>query len=211
MKTKLTQIVIATVTVLCGCSDWPPKRQFLVENFNENRQDIEMLKTRFEGSQFDEVAAIGDGEVLGYRLVGNPGEGDLEMPAVELPDSEAWASLFDRTNTESIRFNERGGVSLNIPQASLADRPKSIASYENGAVERSSLLSCNSEIAKIRCGFCKVELDHDWWLRFGWLPVDLTDNETLAWKNGEMTDDEYWSLVDQVRRDCIADGGTPIG
>lgn len=211
MNINFALSVVALPAGLSACGTWPHDKQWLVDNFHENRQEIEALEDRFGHLQYDEVVMSNNRQLIGYRYEVDGGmEGAPNIQSEKILGSNDWSRLFEQAKIKSITFNDLHGVSLKIDQAVLGG-PSRLASYESGDLVQSELLSCDRAMAELRCGFCKIDLNDNWWVRFGWRPRDLFDATTLALQNGDLTMQEHSVETAKIFTKCLHEGSTSIG
>ena len=209
---KLSQICIAVLSLfaLASCSKWPPNEKEFVEHFAENRSGIEALEIKLGESGYEGVSRSFAGTVLGRWYEGEPN--GVQTSREEVPsDDEEWSSLFDQVGIDSIQSRNGNGVLLPAGTYVRGREYESYASYVHGSDVQDSMHECRKEYESAACGRCRVRLDADWWLVYGWWPTDLGEAEFEAWAENKIADDEYYAQWEQLLTRCFIDGGTLEG
>ena len=70
---------------------------------------------------------------------------------------------------------------------------------------------CLPEHARVHCGRCAVELQDSWLLEYGWFPEVPAPEARDAFRDDEMTYDEYLDAESAALDRCLIEGFSAMG
>jgi len=221
-----TRIVISTIaaSLICSCSKWPPNEQELRAYFLENQISIEALRRNLLDSKYFMVGTTFGNVAYANYFEGDPTSGESSQSERPLRE-EGWLLLFDSADVKevhrefrSMRYTDE--VLVNFPfysertgklsRGMTQEDSEWSAAYFHSADAGLRLKECKAEFATALCGNCVVPIVGDWWIRYWWMPDDLTPESAEAWFDNGLANDEYFERAGQATDRCFADGGTLI-
>ena len=212
MASKLIVILsFAFVGVLGGCSKWPPYEQELKSQFLENREEFELLVRELQDSKYTGVNTSIGGDIFARYFEGEKwAEGPV--PDEQPKDQIKWQRLFSSTGVDNISETYEGDFVLGLDIFYLGSKKKAaFISYVNSTTIQTKFRQCLSDFAKSDCGNCIVQIEGDWWIRYGWEPITFTDELYDKSALGNWTADEFGSKLREAYEACLVEGGTLLG
>ena len=194
---------------LPACSDWPPHGEGLTKYVNERGPQIEVLVAEFENSDFDRVDCQpcfankpqADWDTVSYKLI------DGKRQRVENLRSREYAEMFRSAGVMSILRRSSGEIELGIAaQSDHRNRRYVIQLFRDPGHMSSTIKECVDDFEDIDCGWCKVSIDKNLWIRYQWYPDDLDPVLTRAGASGEISFDEWQERENVVQDACLKAG-----
>ena len=207
-------IILASFSLaVSGCDQWPPYQNELRENFTNNREAFDTLKTKIQGTEYIHVSMTG---IYGiprfddstYVVANTQGEEYIEQEIIE--DDPEWNDLFLAANVFAVAQHE-DVVSLRFVGPLEDDKRTTFAEYVYDAAGRESRKTCLPEYEDLRCGLCAVDLADNWYIDYWWSPEELVLGGYDRVLDDEMTNEQYRETFDRNLEQCRFDGYTAIG
>ncbi|WP_405230646.1 hypothetical protein [Lentisalinibacter sediminis] len=200
---------LLTVFGMTGCSEWPPHSDELTTYVNDHKGQIEALVKEFQESDFGRINCSRctregvelDDATDSERLI------DGLWRPVENPRGKHFAGLLKAAGVWGVSKRSGGEVELIIPFSSGIDDPRYVIQVFHDPVHSDDdLKECVGEFQKIDCGWCKVTIDQNLWIRYGWWPEDPDPGSTRARDEGEISWDEWERRNDKAVKTCEIQG-----
>ena len=199
-------IVVAT---LSACGDWPPHGEGLTKYVGERKPQIEELVSEFENSGFGRIDCQPcfankpetDWDSVSYKFI----EGKWKR--TENPRSHEYAKMFRNAGVMSIFRRSSGAIELGIAVPSDHKNQRYVVQLFHDPDHRSSTLKeCVADFEDIDCGWCKVSIDDNLWVRYQWYLDDPDPNASRARDDGEISWDEWEARNEAANDACLKEG-----
>lgn len=197
-----------------ACGDWPPHGEGLTKYVSERKPQIEVLVAEFKSSDFGRVVCqpcfankpLADWDTVSYELI----EGKWRK--AENLRSREYAKMFQNAGVMSINRRSTGEIELGIAaQSDHKNRDYVVQLFRDPGHMSSSIKECVEEFEEIDCGWCKVSIDDNFWIRYQWYLDDPDPNASRARDDGEISWDEWEARNDAAQDACLKRGLTEQG
>ena len=208
-----TTLSILLLTLLSGCEQWPPYEDELRENFTNNREAFDTLRTKIQGTEYIHLSMTGIYGIPRFNdskhvVADMQGEDHIEQEIIE--NDPEWDDLFLAANVFAVAQHENV-VTLRFIGALENKKRTTHAEYVCGVEQGESRKPCLPEHEKLRCGLCSVDLEDGWFIEYWWSPEEVVPGGLDLLTNDEIPEEEYWELFDQNLKQCRIDGYKAIG
>ena len=207
-------VSLLVIFILSGCVKWPPEREKITNHVQDRREQIRVLVEEFRGAEYGRIVCrnclrIGEQkelETVSYKLR------ERKWHFVENPNDEHFAELMKAAGISGISVRSDGSTELELPvSAGENGRAYVIQLFHNPGNHVTSYPECIGDFKKIDCGWCKVSVDDDLAIRYGWYPEDLDPDATRALNDGEI-DFSEWERRDKMALEaCETQGLIDLG
>ncbi len=206
-------LVLVIVVLLCGCDrGWPPKKERILEHFAEYKSGLETLEARMAESDYHSVWAggwrQGSDEIPDYVGVGI--ETDRGRVRTRITGQEAieWNTAFLNARVWSITNNDRGTrIDLMVP---FPKDTSGWVAYQRTTDVDDTWVECRDEFRDVRCGFCTITLEDNWFIRVGWYQYPIDEQALDAYAEGNMPLEELEAIEDELYEQCYDEGAEII-
>ena len=199
--------IALVLLVTAGCDSWPPHEREAREKFAENRSSLERLAEKIRATDISMVSlTYEDGRVFI--------EPEDESRKVYFEDDDTeWHELLTAVNMQSVK--KRNGGSVYVDSGSdVFDGYRNRVGYlgflhdPDGSIPQKP---CLSEHARLACGRCAVELHDGWLLEYGWFPELLAPEARDAFRDDEISHEDYLDAESEALNECLNEGFSAIG
>jgi hypothetical protein len=196
-------------SVLSACGKWPPYGEDLTDYVRDRKTYIEELVSQFEGSEFARIDcqpcfaedSAAEWASVSYAIV------DGGWRKVDNPRSADFAKMFRDAGIMSVSKRSSGETELGIAVPSNhKNRRYFVQLFHEPNHRTNTVKECVAEFEDIDCGWCKVSIDENFWIRYQWYPDDMDQELTRAGANGEISWDE-WQARNRAAEDACMKAG----
>ncbi len=107
----------------------------------------------------------------------------------------------------SVNIRSSGEVELGIgAQSDHKNRDYVIQLFRNPGEMSSAIMECVDDFAEIDCGWCKVSIDGNYWIRYQWYPNDPDPSASQARDDGEISWEEWEARNEAAQNACLRKG-----
>ncbi|MGB5354939.1 MAG: hypothetical protein WBN32_15105 [Woeseia sp.] len=197
------------VAALSAFGDWPPHGEGLTKYIDTHKSQIEELVSEFERSGFGRIdcqpcfanESAADWNSVSYKFL------DEKWRRVENPRSQEFAKLFRNAGVMSVFRRSNGAMELGIAVPSdHMNRRYVVQLFHDPEHRASTLKECVAEFEDIDCGWCKVSIDDNLWVRYQWYLDDPDPNASQARDNGDISWDEWAARSAAAEGACLKEG-----
>lgn len=176
---------------------------------NDHKREIETLVAEFKGSEFGQITCSRcwakdvkpDDQTHSEKFV------DGLWRRVENPKGRYFANLLKAAGVYGVSERSSGATELTLAISAGVDDPHYVIQlFHDPTHQNGGYKECINDFQEIECGWCKVTVDENLWIRYGWWPDDPDPAATRARDKGEISWDEWERRNDDALQKCEAQG-----
>ena len=200
----LLVILSTCISTLPACGKWPPFKDDVVLNFQQNRNAIEQLEAAYKETEYWDVT-FGPGESAETRI-----ETPRGLTYRKIQDGTDWVSLLRSANVYRIQRTD-GGFEFEVLPREPEDR-QFFSHYFHDPGNTSEFNECQDDYSEIPCGACSISFDDGWWFETRWSPSEILSSEKVEQlESGVLPSEEYSRLSEEALRACYIEGYGRLG